>query len=410
MKRLRAFPGSPVASSRRPRSSSWRCSSPDAGRPIRPGKSRSPAASTKKPADGPSSRSPARPTRTVISTLSPGRRSGTTGSPSTPPALSRLFDDFCDEKILLSQARASGVVLSDEERSDYLEKLRVAMGADSASGLPAADESVLSDRLLTEKYLSRRTKDIAVEDGEVAAYYEAHKSDFLQPEKVQVSQILLDSEGKASTIRERLRGATEEDFRAVARRESAGPGGRQGRDHGRLQPRPASARSSNRSSFPCARARSAASSDRRTASTSSVSTSGRNRGSSPSPTPRPAIRARLLDEKGRRAVADHLDELKRTLEWRAFPDRLAVRLSKERSTMKTNDPLDPGPPGLLRGARRRPAGGRRDRGRRQRRRHHDVPGPARVRDPAPGHPGGQPPRARSSRRPWNSSGRRSWTR
>ena len=36
------------------------------------------------------------------------------------PALSRLFDDFCDEKILLSQARAAGLVLSDGERSDYL--------------------------------------------------------------------------------------------------------------------------------------------------------------------------------------------------------------------------------------------------------------------------------------------------
>jgi len=35
-----------------------------------------------------------------------------------------------------------------------------------------------------------------------------------------------------------------------------------------------------------------------------------------------AIRARLLDERGRRAVADHLAELKRTLDWRSFPDRL----------------------------------------------------------------------------------------
>lgn len=238
------------------------------------------------------------------------------------PALSRLFDDFCDEKILLSQARASGVVLSDEERSDYLEKLRVAMGADSASGLPAADESVLSDRLLTEKYLSRRTKDIAVEDGEVAATYEAHKSEFLQPEKVQVSQILLDSEGKASTIRERLRGATEEDFRAVARRESAGPEAANGGIMGVFSPGqlPQELESfilplregeisrvvGSTYGFHIFRL------DKRTESRL-VTLADASAG----------IRARLLDEKGRRAVADHLDELKRTLEWRAFPDRLA---------------------------------------------------------------------------------------
>lgn len=237
------------------------------------------------------------------------------------PALSRLFDGFCDEKILLFQARASGVVLSDEERSDYLDKLRRAMGTGPSAGFPAADESVLSDRLLTEKYLARWTKDIAVDDGEIAAHYEARKSDFLRPERVQVSQILLDSEGKASTIRERLRGATEDDFRAVARRESAGPESAKGGIMGVFSPGqlPQELESfilplregeisrvvGSTYGFHIFRL------DKRTDSRL-VALADASAG----------IRARLLDEKGRRAVADHLDELKRTLEWRVFPDRL----------------------------------------------------------------------------------------
>jgi hypothetical protein len=238
-----------------------------------------------------------------------------------PPALSRLFDGFCDEKILLAQARGSGLVLSDEERSAYLEKLRKAMGIGPEARLPAADEALFFDRLLTEKYLTRWTKDIKVEDREVAAYYEAHKGEFLQPEKAQVSQILLDSEGKASTIRERLRGATEDDFRAVARSESAGPEAVKGGIMGVFSPGqlpqelesfilPLSEGEISRVvgstyGFHIFRL------DKRTESRL-VSLADASAG----------IRSRLVDEKSRRAVADHLGELKRTLEWRVFPDRL----------------------------------------------------------------------------------------
>ena len=238
-----------------------------------------------------------------------------------PPALSRLFDGFCDEKILLSQAVASGAVLTDGERAGHLQRLRAATGADPASEFSAAEESVFSDRLLTEKYLAGWTKAIAVEDGEVAAYYEAHKSDFLLPEKVQVSQILLDSEGKASTIRERLRGATEDDFRAVARRESTGPEAAKGGIMGVFSPGqlpqelesfilPLGEGEISRvvgSTYGFHIFRLDKRTDARLVTLADASA---------------GIRARLLDERSRRAVAGHLDDLKRTLDWRAIPERL----------------------------------------------------------------------------------------
>ena len=42
----------------------------------------------------------------------------------TPEALSRLFDDFVDEMILLAGARIAGFELSEEEKHDYLDRLQ----------------------------------------------------------------------------------------------------------------------------------------------------------------------------------------------------------------------------------------------------------------------------------------------
>lgn len=238
------------------------------------------------------------------------------------PALSRLFDEFRDEKILLSQARAAGTSLSDRERSDQLEKLREDMSLGPDEILTEAEQTVIADRLLTEKYLAGLTKDFRIVDAEVTAYYESHKSEFLRPEKVQVSQILLDSEGKASSVRERLRGAREADFRAVAEKESAGPEAAKGGVMGVFSPGqlPQELESFILPLREGEISRVVGSSygfhifrlDKRTEARLV-----------PLADAAPSIRARLLDELGRRTVADHLDELKRTLQWQAFPDRLS---------------------------------------------------------------------------------------
>jgi parvulin-like peptidyl-prolyl isomerase len=142
----------------------------------------------------------------------------------TGTALSRMFDEFVDEKILLKQAQNKGLSLTDEEKSAYLAKLKSVLRTDSGEQVPLEpDAASLYDRLLVEKLLSQFAKDVAVDDKEAADYYEQHKSEFLQPERVQVSQILLASEGQASGVLDKLKNATEEEFRKVAQAQSAGP-------------------------------------------------------------------------------------------------------------------------------------------------------------------------------------------
>jgi len=142
----------------------------------------------------------------------------------TGAALSRLFDEFVDEKILLNQARTNGVSLTEDEKAAYLAKLKSALRTETGEEPPLDSEAPsLYDRLLVQKYLSLLVKDIAVDDQEVADYYEQHKSEFLQTERVQVSQILLASEGQASGVLDKLKNASEEEFRQIARTESAGP-------------------------------------------------------------------------------------------------------------------------------------------------------------------------------------------
>jgi parvulin-like peptidyl-prolyl isomerase len=237
-------------------------------------------------------------------------------------ALSRLFDDFVEEKILLKRAQSRELTLTDAEKSGYLAKLREAVEADdNPAGMPSVPDDILFERLLVEKYLATVVKDIAVDAREIAVEYNAHKSDFLQPEKVQVSQILLPTEGEASTVREKLVGAGEEEFRRLARLESAGPesikGGVMGTFSAGQLPQDL-----ERFIFPLKEGE---------ISRVVVSTYGfhifrvdkkidSRLESLEDATP--AIRARLLDVKSKAAVATHLEDLKMALAWKTYPENL----------------------------------------------------------------------------------------
>ena len=66
-------------------------------------------------------------------------------------------------------------------------------------------------------------RDIRVEEAEVLDYYERHKKDFLQQGRIQVSQILVDTEEKAVSVLRRLDRFGEPEFRKIAVDESIGP-------------------------------------------------------------------------------------------------------------------------------------------------------------------------------------------
>ncbi len=138
----------------------------------------------------------------------------------SPDALSRLFDRFFDEKVLLTAARLKSVALTDEEKSAYLAGVSVA----NASGEAGAGSSErLFERQLVEKYARLTLEGIEATQAEIREYYDEHKRDFLLAERIQVSQILYDSEEKAVDALRRLENAPPAEYRRTAREESLGP-------------------------------------------------------------------------------------------------------------------------------------------------------------------------------------------
>ncbi|MCK4386416.1 MAG: peptidyl-prolyl cis-trans isomerase, partial [candidate division Zixibacteria bacterium] len=138
-------------------------------------------------------------------------------------SLSRLFDDFVEEKILLEGAEKDGISLSDKEKHDYLDRLQ--------RGVPSAEKNVLSDeheirslfeRILIEKFTSSLAKEITVTIDEIRSYYTGNKKLFLRSERVRVSQILCKTESDAIRVLKQVRNAEEAVFRQIALKESIG--------------------------------------------------------------------------------------------------------------------------------------------------------------------------------------------
>ncbi len=235
-------------------------------------------------------------------------------------ALSRLFDNFVQEKILLFQARQRNLDLSEDERKSYLEKLKSASAAEAAPSVPI-DESAIADKLLVEKYLAALLGTLTVEDEAVAAYYDAHKSEFLQPERVQVSQILLETESQATALLNKIKNASEAEFRAAAQAESSGAkamgGGVLGVFRaGQLPPdlekvifalKPGEVSRVVESSFGFHIFRL----DKRFEPLLQTLADAA-----------PSIRSRLLNEKSESTISAHIEELKATIDWKAETDKL----------------------------------------------------------------------------------------
>ena len=189
--------------------------------------------------------------------------------------------------------------------------------------MPAAviDDDAVTDKLVIEKYLSTLLSTLSVDDAAVAAYYDGNKKNFLQPERIQVSQILLDSEAKATDLLKRITGAGEDAFRAAARAESKGleasKGGLLGEfSAGQLPPELEKAVFALKTGelsrvvessygFHIFRL------DKR------IETRLQTLAEAV-----PAIRAKLLGEKSAALVAAHVEELKATMEWKADTGKL----------------------------------------------------------------------------------------
>ena len=237
-------------------------------------------------------------------------------------SLSRLFDRFVDERILLEAARQRNILLSEDEKREYLARMATEPAAgEGGAALSAASLDGLYERLLVEKYTYQLIRDVQVGPAEIQEYYEQNKKEFLLPERIQVSQILLDTEAKAVSVLRKLERTGEKEFRRIAGEESVGPEASRGGVMGVFKPGDLPA-DMERVIFSLSEGR-----------TSQVveSAYGYHIFRLDKKLP-PAlrslddaaasIRSRLLAQKIMAAVADHLEGLKDTLSWQAIPENL----------------------------------------------------------------------------------------
>jgi len=237
-------------------------------------------------------------------------------------SLSRLFDRFVDEMILLEAARERGIALTEDEKREYLAKLAVESITSTGEGRsePAPPEGSF-DRLLVEKYIFLVVRDTRVEETEVRDYYATHKKDFLVQGRIQVSQILVDTEEKAVSVLRRLDRAGEPEFRAIAVEESLGPEASKGGVMGVFQ----------QGDLPADMEKVVFALDEGRTSRIVESSYGFHifrldrkfppalREESEAAT---EIQKRMLAQKMKDALALHLSGLKDTLSWQAFPENL----------------------------------------------------------------------------------------
>ena len=101
------------------------------------------------------------------------------GAPLDPTVRAALLDRFLEERVVVLEARARGLV--------------------SAPSTPEQEEAA-ARKLLADEGLSG----VEVGDEEVAAYYEAHPDEFQSPETVALRQILVPTLNEARDVRRRL--------------------------------------------------------------------------------------------------------------------------------------------------------------------------------------------------------------
>lgn len=152
----------------------------------------------------------------------------------SPEVMAALFEEFVEEQLLLRAADDSGVEADPETVADRVEALRKSESVPEATEEPGSEgsaeskdvESVAANverqlriqRLVETEVLSG----IIVADEEIADYFERNREDFVRPETVDVSQILVDDEEQAKELRKTLVSGTA-SFEDLARERSQGP-------------------------------------------------------------------------------------------------------------------------------------------------------------------------------------------
>ncbi|MDD8021335.1 MAG: peptidyl-prolyl cis-trans isomerase [Acidobacteriota bacterium] len=143
-------------------------------------------------------------------------------------ALSELFDQFVEDRLILYSAKVRKMELAESEKQAFLQRLIRDYPPQPGLEEELASDEELEDSLLVGKYKYEKIKEVVVTEDEIKAYYQEHKRDFLVPERVMVSQILVRSSDLAIELQQKLGKTDEESFRQAARDYSEAPDGYKG--------------------------------------------------------------------------------------------------------------------------------------------------------------------------------------
>jgi len=165
-----------------------------------------------------------------------------------------VLRDMIDQQLLIERAKDMGIDVStdlvkrldDVRKKDNFATMAEFQKAVEQSGLAWEDyKSQLRDQLLENKVIQQEVgAKVNIGNEEVRKYYDEHKSDFVRPEEVDLSELFLKTEGKkpaqvaaikkqAEELRTRIENG--ESFAALAKRFSQGPAKGDGGELGQYQ-------------------------------------------------------------------------------------------------------------------------------------------------------------------------------
>jgi peptidyl-prolyl cis-trans isomerase SurA len=182
------------------------------------------------------------------------RKRGATSMQEIAAAHKDLLRDLIDQQLWISKGKELGIT-GDTELVKRLDELRKQYHLDSMEALEkSAEEQGVSyedfkqnirNNIIEQEVMRQEVgSTIRITPGEAERYYQQHKQDYMQPESVRLSEILVSTgsddaaataaKAKAADLQTRLQAGG--DFSQLAKSFSDGPTAAQGGDLGQYQP------------------------------------------------------------------------------------------------------------------------------------------------------------------------------
>jgi len=137
---------------------------------------------------------------------------------SREDAITEELNRLVTEQVALNFAAKAGVTVSEAELTSRLRGLH---GEDWKDDDPRYREAVRREMIVDRAAIAELAPRARVPESALVAYFDEHRAEYLQPERVQVRQIVVEERAKAEDLHTRLEQGA--DFASLARENSLAP-------------------------------------------------------------------------------------------------------------------------------------------------------------------------------------------